>query len=107
MIDLGGEVPRIGDEEAKVGQDGEIQHGPPLESQFKAESQGGSKFKIPQSARDGKLSPSQIQIQRRPGQGWQRPPGGSGYIVVQARAELIEIIDDEQPDGQQVSTTAS
>ena len=73
VIDLGGEVPRIDDEEAKVDQDGKIQHGPPLEGQFKAESQGGSKIKIPQSARDGKLSTSQIQIQRRPGQGRQQP----------------------------------
>ena len=100
-------MPRIGDEEAKVDQDGKIQHGPPLESQFKAESQGGSKIKIPQSARDGKLSPSQIQIQRRPGQGRQRPPGGSGFRVLQERAVYLEIMDDEQPDGQQESTTAS
>jgi hypothetical protein len=79
VIDLGGEVPRIGVEEAKVGPDGEIQHGPPPEGQFKAESQGGSKFKIPQSARDGKPSPSQIQIQRRPGQGRQQPLGYTAY----------------------------
>ena len=79
MIDLGGGVPRIGDEEAKVDQDGKIQHGPPLESQFKAESQGGSKFKIPQSARDGKPSTSQIQSQRRTGQGRQRPLGYTAY----------------------------
>ena len=107
MIDLGGEVPRIGDEEAKVGQDGEIQHDPPPEGQFKAESQGGSKIRIPQSARDGKLSTSQIQIQRRTGQGRQRPPGGSVFRVLQERAEYLEIMDDEQPDGQQESTTAS
>ena len=79
MIDLGGEVPRIGDEEAKVGPDGEIQHGPIPEGQFKADSQGGSKFKIPQSARDGKPSPSQIQIQRRSGQGQKRPLGYTAY----------------------------
>ncbi len=79
VIDLGGEVPRIDDEEAKVDRDGNIQLGPPPEGQFKVESQGGSKFKIPQSARDGKLSTSQIQIQRRPGQGRQQPLGYTAY----------------------------